>query len=291
MTLGEKLRCIRRERHLTQEAVAGDFITRNMLSRIETDDASPSLETLRYLADRLGVPVGYLLSGEDLSVCRRPEILLRVQTCYKAGEYAEAEKLCTENGLSTDETELILCDIFRKKGKEALSHGDFSAAVEHFSHAEEHAEKTTYPTDTIRAEILLFRALLAEAEGKDSRELLSSYKTMLSESVSIDRYLLTLVLNAVREGKDASDTEALLIPVYKSAAQAFRAERDGDDQKIISLLTPIMDDPLIRNDPVLFQTFAKLLEGASASVGDFETAYRFAQKRLEHSEKERNLLS
>ena len=46
MTLGEKLRRTRMEKGLTQAEVAGDRITRNMLSQIENDVASPSVGTL-----------------------------------------------------------------------------------------------------------------------------------------------------------------------------------------------------------------------------------------------------
>ena len=46
MTLGEKLRKTRMEKGLTQTDVAGERITRNMLSQIENDVASPSVGTL-----------------------------------------------------------------------------------------------------------------------------------------------------------------------------------------------------------------------------------------------------
>ena len=58
MTLGEKLRRTRQERGLTQKQLAGERITRNMLSQIENDLAQPSMRTLEYLADALGVEAG-----------------------------------------------------------------------------------------------------------------------------------------------------------------------------------------------------------------------------------------
>ena len=67
MTIGEKIKARRRELGLTQSKVAGEQISRNMLSLIESGNASPSLETLYYIAEKLKVRVEYLVS-EDISL-------------------------------------------------------------------------------------------------------------------------------------------------------------------------------------------------------------------------------
>lgn len=56
---------LRIERKITQQELVGDFITRNMLSQIENDTASPSIKTLQFLADGLGVPLSYLMQTEQ----------------------------------------------------------------------------------------------------------------------------------------------------------------------------------------------------------------------------------
>ena len=61
MSLGERLRQARLEKGLSQTQVAGETITRNMLSQLEHDQASPSVRTLEYLAAVLGVRVSWLL--------------------------------------------------------------------------------------------------------------------------------------------------------------------------------------------------------------------------------------
>ena len=65
MTTGEKIKKLRVEKMMTQSQLVGDQITRNMLSRIESDEANPSLGTLLYIAKRLNVPAGYLLADEN----------------------------------------------------------------------------------------------------------------------------------------------------------------------------------------------------------------------------------
>ena len=64
MTIGQRILAARLEAGLSQRELAGETITRNMLSSIEHDAANPSLATLRYLAGRLGKTVSWLL-GED----------------------------------------------------------------------------------------------------------------------------------------------------------------------------------------------------------------------------------
>ena len=65
MSLGTKVKELRRARGLTQTALSDGIVTHGMLSRIERDDVTPSLETLLALADRLDVPPGFLLDPES----------------------------------------------------------------------------------------------------------------------------------------------------------------------------------------------------------------------------------
>lgn len=64
MTLGQKVREARLIKKMTQKTLAGDFITRNMLSQIENDQATPSMKTLEYLAHRLEKSMGYFLDQQ-----------------------------------------------------------------------------------------------------------------------------------------------------------------------------------------------------------------------------------
>ena len=64
MELGAKLKQARLEAGLSQRQLCGDVITRNMLSQIENGAARPSMDTLRYLAGRLGRNISYFLEEE-----------------------------------------------------------------------------------------------------------------------------------------------------------------------------------------------------------------------------------
>ncbi|MCL2703334.1 MAG: helix-turn-helix domain-containing protein [Defluviitaleaceae bacterium] len=64
-SLGQRIREVRLQKKLTQTDVVGDYMTRNMLSKIENGSAAPSVRTLEFLAVALDVPVSYFLDGSD----------------------------------------------------------------------------------------------------------------------------------------------------------------------------------------------------------------------------------
>ena len=64
--LGRRIKEARLAKKLTQAEVVGDFITRNMLSQIESGAALPSVKTLEYLSRVLEVPMAQLMPEEPL---------------------------------------------------------------------------------------------------------------------------------------------------------------------------------------------------------------------------------
>lgn len=63
LTFGQKVKNARLEKKFTQSELVGNFITRNMLSKIENDAANPSLKTIEYLAYKLEKPISYFLDN------------------------------------------------------------------------------------------------------------------------------------------------------------------------------------------------------------------------------------
>lgn len=65
MKLGQRIKEARLSRKMTQNEVVGTFITRNMLSQIESGSASPSIKTLEYLSQVLEIPLSELMAEEE----------------------------------------------------------------------------------------------------------------------------------------------------------------------------------------------------------------------------------
>lgn len=94
MTLGERIRAIRKQHKLTLEQCAGEQMTKGMLSLIENNKANPSMENLKYLAARLDVEVAELL--EEMPVREIQELLVLAEQYFLSGgksDYALAVKL------------------------------------------------------------------------------------------------------------------------------------------------------------------------------------------------------
>ena len=106
MTLGQKLRQTRLSKGLSQSQVAGGCVTRNMLSQIENDQASPSMRTLEHLARALDVSVGWLLSDEQTDAAL--EKMRRARTLFREEDYAGCLALFAQDAPSGDEM-LLLC--------------------------------------------------------------------------------------------------------------------------------------------------------------------------------------
>ena len=67
MELSQKLKQARLDAGLSQKALCGDRITRNMLSQIENGSARPSMDTLKFLAGQLGKPLSYFLEDDAVT--------------------------------------------------------------------------------------------------------------------------------------------------------------------------------------------------------------------------------
>lgn len=78
--LGERIREIRKKKKMTLETLAGEELTKGMLSLIENNKAKPSMESLAYIAKRLSVEVSELL--EEVSPIVLREVLEKAEKLY-----------------------------------------------------------------------------------------------------------------------------------------------------------------------------------------------------------------
>lgn len=79
-TLGERIKDLRKQKGLTLQALAGDQLTKGMLSLIENNKANPSMESLAYIAERLEVDRNELL--EDVPTNELRNLLEKIEQLY-----------------------------------------------------------------------------------------------------------------------------------------------------------------------------------------------------------------
>ena len=166
MTLGEKIKAARKSRKMTQKRLAGSKITRNMLSRIENGTANPSLETIRYLASELKLPVEYFLSENDnLLFYEKNERIAEVYRAYEAKDYIYCiNKISAMSGLDNELAYLLASSAFNQ-GKTSIKLGALKSAHKYLALAREAASKTVLDTSLIEALIPMYEAISSNVQS------------------------------------------------------------------------------------------------------------------------------
>lgn len=161
MTLGEKLRRARQERGLTQKQLAGDRITRNMLSQIENDLAQPSMRTLEYLADALGVEPGWLMTQEPGGDAQTA--LTQARELLREGAFAAC--LAQLEPLGGEEALLMRAVCARSLGEEALRGERFPEARSYAALALDCSTRCLYQDASLQVSAAGILARCAAADG------------------------------------------------------------------------------------------------------------------------------
>ena len=158
MNIGERIRELRISKLMTQADLAGDHITRNMLSCIENGSANPSLSTIIYIAGRLGVPAGFLLAEQgDEMAYRKMSNLSNIKKAYTTGDVQSCRSLCLSGCPEPDdEISLLLANCDTEIAVEEFWSGRLRSSCRFFDEALSYAEKTIYSTDAIEAEIRVY---------------------------------------------------------------------------------------------------------------------------------------
>src|SRR5712672_2698961 len=92
-TIGQRLKRLRLDRHLSQRELAAPGVSYAYISRIEAGTRQPSVKALRKLAAKLGITADYLETGSNLdSVAARELHLADLELAVRLGEWDGAEK-------------------------------------------------------------------------------------------------------------------------------------------------------------------------------------------------------
>lgn len=166
MNIGEKIRRLRTEKLMTQAELAGENMTRNMLSLIEQSRATPSLQSLYYLASRLNVTPALLLAdaSEEQTITKYSKIT-DIRLAYKKGSYRICIDLCKkllEKGDSDDELKLILAESTLALAKEELFSDRVRNTAALLDEAFLYSYETMYNTKHIEAECAVIFSYLEE---------------------------------------------------------------------------------------------------------------------------------
>ncbi len=272
MTLGEKIKQERKKKNLTQEALAGTKITRNMLSAIEHDKASPSLDTLRYIAEVLDLPLPYLLSTEDnLLFYQKSEKIKDIRAAFGTEKYKKCIDIISSMSGSDDELAYIASVCYFKLGKESILNGSLITGAKYLQLSKDFAQKTVYDTSY---EELLTTLFLAVAQNIKTPLLdldIKSYEEGLNKICEIDFYKF------IMQDKDHQFTNK----IFSKHLAAKQLIKDMKLNEALLLLKELEAEKSAKNyNSYWVLTLYTDIESCYRQLRDFESAYRYAVKRM-----------
>lgn len=259
MDLGGKIKQLRLELGLSQRALCGDTITRNMLSQIENGTARPSMDTLRFLAERLGKPVSYFL--EEVTASVNQNLMEQARQAYGTGDYAGALELLeayqTPDGVFDQEAALLrgLCRM--TLGEQALEQGRLVYAQQLLEQAGR--ERSVYYGPELERRRLL--ALAQVRQGGDVELPVDDRELLIRAKGALDRE------QPERAGQYLDAVEDTSSPAWcYLRGMAHMGRQEYESAKLC----------LQRAQGVYAGACVSALEVCCRELGDFEGAYGYA---------------
>lgn len=288
MTLGQKIRQARVERGMTQKQLVGDHITRNMLSKIENDSATPSVRTLEYLASRLGLTAGYFMADYAVSDGTSPDGLDDMRKAYREGRYKDCIALLgsAKTQGTTDEGYILHAKSALAAAREALAKGDVVEAKEYADDADYYNKEGLYYSAEIDAEMSLILAECAlTLDLSEFEENAKEYERAVKDISFTQRYELARVDYLLKSGESelagiALDKMGEVEERYKGAFLFLKGvhlmslhDYDGAVECLLKA------EPLVGDTPRAYRLY-EAVEMCYKELEDFKKAYEYAAKQL-----------
>lgn len=153
--IGKRIKKKRLEAGLTQSELCGEKITRNMLSCIENGSASPSLDTLVYLANRLDISPAFFLfcSDDEEALYNKTVKISQLRLMMKNKLYAKAA--VEAEIYEDDEIRFIKAVCEAHCALDAVQHYKTSISADRINAARANLSQNTYSNETLEAELHL----------------------------------------------------------------------------------------------------------------------------------------
>lgn len=262
MDISQKLLQARQEAGLSQRQLCGDYITRNMLSQLEHGTAKPSLDTLQYLAERLGKPVSYFLEDETES----NSLTLRMAEARKAytlGDYETVLRLFGEE--AAPELEICILAYLSRlaQAKEAILQEKYPLAQSILRQAEQLEKELTLLPELTRRRLLL--------QGKLPRQ---NLELLVRSLPSLDEELQLRAAGEL-EVKHFNRAEQLLDVVQRPTAlcQLLRGKALFGQKQYRKAITAL------KLAEGIYPEVYPLLEACCRELEDYKMAYYYACKQ------------
>jgi len=170
----QRIKEARLAKKMTQTEVVGDFITRNMLSQIESGSALPSMKTLAYLSSVLDISLAVLMTDEP-DIAPKEDLplpdhsaaaeLSQMKEWFHKGKYHELTDWLTETKSADplyDEKQAFLARAFYEQAKICRQTGDLSSAFTFSKKASDYADLGFYANPGLKADAMVLLTSLVK---------------------------------------------------------------------------------------------------------------------------------
>ncbi|MBQ7921564.1 MAG: helix-turn-helix transcriptional regulator [Clostridia bacterium] len=282
--IGERIRDLRQKRGMTQKALAGTHMTRNMLSLIENGQAAPSLSTVLYLAEQLDAPAGYFfaVTEEDERQFYKMMVIPEIKQLYRNGCFAECEQRIQEmpSGCMDDEIAFIAAQCYFGTAMQYASEYALKSADSHFSKAEEATQNTIYAGEDFKSAVSYYQGLISlllsasdltdEITGIGNASALVP-ADMLQYFAELQVYAGNQHSLSVREWDSGSYYSRHIHGLYLISSAQYK--------QAVEILRDLLEDGGL---PFYMRyRICSDLENAANADGDFRAAYNAARRKLE----------
>ncbi len=175
--LGRRLKAARLAKKMTQSEVVGDFITRNMLSQIESGVATPSIKTLEYLANVLEISMASLMPESDnaASSASEAEKIAKAKKALAQNDNAAVLDILGEDCvIFSDEVYALRSIAYLALANEAAESGELQRAVDCAKRSYEYAGMGIYKNSSRAEESLRLM-------NKSAKKLSEYYAALITE--------------------------------------------------------------------------------------------------------------
>lgn len=293
MDIGKKVKKARISKAMTQSELAGDKITRNMLSQIENGSAMPSVATITYIAEKLGIPTGYFLCESKNDFFYRKMLCIdSVKKAYFNGEYQKCVEICKDS-LSEydDEICMILCECHFRLGRDFFKKGHLKSSHKELNAALHYAGKTVYNVNWVRIASSVHLEFIGELLPSLRFEPQDSYTFDIDALVFTDMYKYMRANTLIEKGKDIDkdidNIENLCLWDFENLALARHIEarlkmKNKDYGGAIELMRVTAEDEKFKEyGSALLCVLYSDMEICFRETKDFEHAYEYATKKSE----------
>lgn len=289
MTLGQKIKQARLERGMTQKQLVGELITRNMLSKIENDSATPSVRTLEYLAARLDLHPGYFLADAGHSDGSSPDGLDEMRKAYREGRFADCIALLDGDigRATTDEGYLLYTRASLAAAHAALSAGDLNAAREYAESADYYNKEGIYYSAAVDAEMSLILAECAlENDLSEFEPNAHEYERAVKEISYFHRYELAKAEHLLKSGEAELASRALSgMAGTPPELQAKKLLLEGEcliaQKRFADAVNPLSEaEHSAETDEKLLRRIYSRLEACYIELEDYKLAHLYASRQI-----------